>query len=152
MYRKENNINPRSQNLSYFGAVLKCFLVFIFGLLLFCQNSTFFPDKPEEQSASDQENSVLKSDDFLTHAHYPFHIPLGSIPTPNEPEYPDEENETKENNDEKAWSFLLWCLNSENRFNKSLKNSQYLQLILSIKNRPTVSLFILHQSWKIYSA
>ena len=89
------------------------------------------------------------SEDLFNNSDNPFHLPFESVPIPNEPETPGE-NEMEFNPDD-DWSPLSWKHSSEHICNISTSiRSHFSQTLQSFQNRSTVPLFILFLSWKSF--
>lgn len=129
-------------------AVLNCCV-----FLLFC---FFIGWAQTSLSATISNNGNLTPQNLTCHlsqgkhiANSPFQIPSQSVPNSNGPEDSDE-NELDDNFDGN-WNPLIWKNSPENVFDISCPvKSHFFETIQSVQSRPTVPLFILYHSWKIF--
>ncbi|MCE9540524.1 MAG: hypothetical protein K8R85_15090 [Bacteroidetes bacterium] len=149
MLRKNNYIKINKQRYLLLESVLNycLFVLFVF-FFAFGQPSALASSRLEE-SLIHKNFTCHLSEDLISNSHYPSHLPFESAPTPNEPEASDEDGQ--EDNFDDDLNPLIWKDSSEGIFDiSSSVANDFFQIIPTFQNRPSVPLFILYNSWKIY--
>lgn len=142
--RKYNIHNPRPScvevGFSY------CWVV-IFSFLFVSKQFAAFASTHTEECEIREGHAILQCDDLSKDSHPLFHLPFDADSTPLDSEVPDEEpNDNFDDESGKA----CWNQSTEGSFDINSQRSLFLQLLRSIQNRHTVSLIILHHSWKSF--
>jgi hypothetical protein len=129
------------------GSVLNYCLIFLIAFSAIARPSVAFSASVAEIKSAGH-NSFIVTSDKDSHASFPFTQPVTSESTDNETESGDEnESEDDINN---PCNHLFWKSQVEYKFNAQANNSTFSQLKATAHNRSTVSLFILHHSWKSF--
>lgn len=111
------------------------------------QASAFAASQGKECVAHENSTCHL-SEDLFNNSPFPLHLPFQSIPEPNEPEAPNENEQEDQTEDD--WNSSVCKHSSDSEFNSSASvRSDFFQLI-HLGNQSTVPLFILYHSWKSF--
>ena len=149
MLKKSNCSYADKQRFFLSGKVLNYCLFFLFAFFLTGLQSSASTVVHHEDCIVHQGLTCHLSEDLYNSAHFPLHLPFGSVPTENEQE-PSNKEELKDNFDDDRSLLILKNL-SYSIFNaSSTVKSHFYQRTQCVQNRSTVPLFILFLSWKSF--
>jgi hypothetical protein len=135
-----NLINQKAVKNTFTQIFIRNLAVVILISLLLVKSALTFSEKPAHTDAADQENSFLISLGYHTHPHFHVNTPSASQSSLTVLE------KTEDVKDEDANAFYTYVSNTYKNYSDA--ETSLLRFITILENRQTVSLYILHHSWK----
>jgi hypothetical protein len=140
-------VENKKQSILFLKAAIIHYLFFV-AFLFVCENHVSFTITHQSESVIHQDYSSHFSEKIFSNPDSPFHRKWALVKDAVS-EVPDESESDEKFDEEKTAS--LWNNSASGSYGISeVLKSRFFQAIESLRNRKTVSLFILYHSWKSF--